>query len=41
MRDEVIEIMQEPPSLRMRKTVAERIIEKIRHFLLTFVEGVD
>jgi type I restriction enzyme, R subunit len=41
MRDEVIAIMETPPSLRHRKTIAERVIEKIINFFLTFVEGVD
>lgn len=41
MRDDVIGIMETRPSLRERKTVADRVIEKIKSFVETFVEGVD
>lgn len=41
MRDEIIEIMDERPSLRDRSTVAERIIGKILDFVETFIDGVD
>ena len=40
MRDEVIGIMETRPSLRERSTVAERIIDKIKGFVETFVDGV-
>lgn len=41
MRDEIIEIMEARPSLRERSTVAERVIDKIRGFVETFIDGVD
>ncbi len=41
MRDDIIEIMGKRPSLRDRSTVAERIIEKIRSFVETYIDGVD
>jgi type I restriction enzyme R subunit len=41
MRDEVIEIMEKRPSLKDRSTVAERVINKIKDFVETFVDGVD
>jgi len=41
MRDEIIEIMETRPSLRERSTVAERVIDKIRGFVETFIDGVD
>lgn len=41
MRDDVIGIMNTRPSLRQRGTVAERVINKIRDFVVTFVDGVD
>lgn len=40
-RDEVIEIMNTRPSLKERKSIAGRIIEKIKGFVETFVDGVD
>ncbi len=41
MRDEVIKIMNAKPSLRERSTVAERVINKIKGFVETFIDGVD
>jgi type I restriction enzyme R subunit len=41
MRDDVIDIMKERPSLLKRKSVADRVIGKIRDFVETFIEGVD
>jgi type I restriction enzyme R subunit len=41
MRDDVIGILETRPSLRQRRTIADRVIEKIRDFVETFVEGVD
>ncbi|MCE8540139.1 type I restriction endonuclease subunit R [Ruegeria pomeroyi] len=41
MRDEVIGIMETRPKLRERSNIAERIIEKIRDFVETFIDGVD
>jgi type I restriction enzyme R subunit len=41
MRDEVIAIMDEKPKLRERKNVAERVIDKIKDYVATFVDGRD
>jgi type I restriction enzyme R subunit len=41
MRDDVIGIMEKRPALRERRTTADRVIEKIKGFIETFVEGVD
>jgi type I restriction enzyme R subunit len=41
MRDEVIGILEERPKLRERRSIADRIIEKIKDFVETFVDGVD
>lgn len=41
MRDDVIGIMNKRPGLRERGTVAERVINKIRDFVTTFIDGVD
>lgn len=41
MRDDIIGIMEERPSLLKRKSVADRVIGKIRDFVETFIEGVD
>ncbi len=41
LRDEVIAIMHTRPKLRERGTVTERIIEKIKEFVETFIDGVD
>ncbi len=41
MRDDVIGIMQERPALRERRSVADRVIEKIKSFVETFIDGVD
>jgi type I restriction enzyme R subunit len=41
MRDDVIGIMEKRPSLRERRTVADRVIEKIKAFVETFIDGVD
>lgn len=40
LRDEVIETMKEKPGLRERKTSSERIIEKIKGFIETFINGM-
>lgn len=39
LRDEVITVMNERPSLKERKTSAERIIDKLQNFVETFVNG--
>ncbi|HFD87911.1 MAG TPA: type I restriction endonuclease subunit R [Gammaproteobacteria bacterium] len=41
MRDEVISIMETRPKLRERRSVAERVIGRIKDFVQTFVDGVD
>ncbi|WP_317056555.1 type I restriction endonuclease subunit R [Roseovarius rhodophyticola] len=41
MRDDVIALMNSRPGLRERKTVAARVVEKIKGFVETFVDGVD
>ena len=41
LRDDVIAIMQTRPKLKERKTITERVIEKIKAFIETFIDGVD
>lgn len=43
MRDDVIGILNKDrkPSLKERKTVSQRIIDKIKGFVETFIDGVD
>lgn len=41
MRDDVIGIIEKRPSLRERRSVADRVIDKIKSFVETFIEGVD
>ena len=41
LRNEVIGIRQTPTKLTERRTIAERIIERIREFVETFIESVD
>lgn len=41
MRDDVIGIMEKRPPLRERRSVADRVIEKIKGFVETFIDGVD
>lgn len=41
MRDDVIGIMEKRPALRERRSVADRVIDKIKAFVETFIEGVD
>lgn len=40
LRDEIIGIMRQRPSLKERKIVAERIIAKIKKYISVFVDGV-
>jgi type I restriction enzyme, R subunit len=40
-RDDVVAIMKERPGLKERGTISERIIEKIKAFVETFIDGVD
>lgn len=37
----VIQIMNERPSLRERSSVAERVINRIKDFVETFIDGID
>ncbi len=41
MRDDVIGIMSKRPALKERRTVSERIIDKIKSFVETFIDGID
>ena len=41
LSDDVVKIMNERPKLKERKTVATRVIEKIKSFVETFLDGVD
>ena len=41
MRDEVIGIMEKRPSLRERRSVADRVISKIKEFVSTYIDGID
>ncbi len=41
LRDEVIAIMHTRPKLKERGTLTDRIIEKIKAFVETFIDGVD
>lgn len=41
MRDDVVGILKERPTLKERSTVSERIIGKIKDFVETFIDGVD
>lgn len=41
MRDEIIEIMEARPTLKERSSIAERVIDKIKGFVETFIDGVD
>jgi len=40
LRDEIIGILNEKPSLKERKTIAERVTEKIIGFVETFISGI-
>ena len=41
LRDEVIDIMKTRPGLRERRTVTERITDKIKAYVEMFIDGVD
>lgn len=41
LRDEIIGMMNKRPSLKERKTVAERVTEKILGFVETFINGIS
>ena len=40
LRDEIIGMLNKRPSLKERKTVAERVTEKILGFVETFINGI-
>ena len=40
LRDEIIGMLKERPSLKDRKTIAERVTEKIVGFVETFISGI-
>ena len=40
LRDEIIGMLNEKPSLKERKTIAERVSEKIIGFVETFISGI-
>jgi len=40
LRDEIIGMLNEKPSLKERKTIAERVTEKIVGFVETFISGI-
>lgn len=41
MRDNIIGIMEKRPALRERRSVGDSVIEKIKTFVETIIEGVD
>ena len=41
LRDEIIDIMNTRPGLKERRAITERIIDKIKAFVETFIDGVD
>jgi len=41
LRDDIVDILEEKPKIRERKTIAERVIHKIVDFVNVFVEGMD
>ena len=41
LRDEIIDIMNTRPGLKERRAITERIIDKIKAFIETFIDGVD
>ena len=40
LRDEIIGMMNKRPGLKERKTIAERVTEKILGFVETFISGI-
>ena len=40
LREEIIETMNYRPSLKERKTVAERVLSRIKKYIETFIEGL-
>ncbi len=41
LRDELIDIMNTRPGLKERRAITERVIDKIKAFVETFIDGVD
>ena len=41
LRDDIIGIMNQKPSLLERKSVAERVVGKLKVFVSTFIDGRD
>lgn len=41
IRDDVVALMKEKPKIRERKSVVERVIEKILNFVNTFIDGIS
>ena len=39
--DEVIEALEEQPSVLQRESISNRISEKIKDFIKTFINGID
>jgi type I restriction enzyme R subunit len=39
--DEVIEVLEKKPSVLQRESISNRITEKIKVFVKTFINGVD
>ncbi len=40
LRDEIIEMMNQRPRLKERKTVAEKVTDKTLGFVETFINGI-
>lgn len=41
LNDDVISILKTRPRLKERKSIAQRIIQKIKDFVSTYVDGID
>ena len=41
IRDDIIGVLEIKPRLKERKSIADRVLEKIQAFIQTFIEGVD
>ena len=39
--DEVIEALEKQPSVLQRESISNRITEKIKDFVKTFINGID
>lgn len=40
LRDDIIDTMNQSPSLKERRSVAERVLEKVKKYIETFIEGM-